>query len=219
MLVGAGGHARVVLAAIRSAGALRVIGLLDRDRAKHGTTLDGAPILGGDELLGTFDTNQVEALVTVGSTDVSNARAELFARIKALGMRTPLVLHPSATIAEASGIGEGSVVLAHAIVNPGARLGANVIVNTAAIVEHDVTIGSHAHIAPGAIIGGMSRIGDRCHVGLGARVLQGVQVGDGVLIGAGAVVIADVPSGERVVGVPARPIGGRGAQRPSESSS
>ncbi|GAB6062341.1 hypothetical protein JCM30394_10700 [Deferrisoma palaeochoriense] len=54
-------------------------------------------------------------------------------------------------------------------------------------------------------------IEDDVWVGAGARILDGVRVGRGAVIGAGAVVSKDVAPFTVNVGVPARPVGRRGA--------
>ena len=53
LLVGAGGLAREVLAAVRlQPSEWKPIGALDDDPSKHGADLDGVPVLGGSEVAG-----------------------------------------------------------------------------------------------------------------------------------------------------------------------
>ncbi|NUT51357.1 MAG: acetyltransferase, partial [Saccharothrix sp.] len=52
LLVGGGGLAREVLAAVRlTPDRWRPVGALDDDPARHGADLDGLPVLGGTELV------------------------------------------------------------------------------------------------------------------------------------------------------------------------
>lgn len=53
---------------------------------------------------------------------------------------------------------------------------------------------------------GRVRIGNRCWIGAKAVILKDVELGDGCVIAAGAVVTGSVAPGERVAGVPARPL-------------
>ena len=62
------------------------------------------------------------------------------------------------------------------------------------------------HIAPGAHLAGGVQVGAGSHIGLGASVIEGIRIGAGCLIAAGAVVVRDVADGQRVAGVPARPM-------------
>lgn len=203
-LFGAGGHARVVLDAARCQG-LEVAVVLD-DRAElHGTTIEGLPVIGGESALDTLGARGITALILgVGSVQASPVRAELFERLAARGFQLPVVRHPSAAIASTARLGDGTVVFAHAVVNPNARVGRNVIVNSSAVVEHDCVISDHVHISPGALLAGAVRVGEGTHVGIGAIVIQGVSIGRGAMVAAGAVVLHDVPDNGRVAGVPAR---------------
>jgi sugar O-acyltransferase (sialic acid O-acetyltransferase NeuD family) len=209
VLIGAGGHARVVIDAARSSGAFDVVAVVDARLELKATRFEGVEIVGDEASLDPLRTAGVgAALLGVGSVDVGDVRCALYTRIAAMGFEFPVVVHRAATVAPSATIGPASVVFAGAIVNPGARIGTNVIVNTAAIVEHDVTIEDHAHVSPGAHLAGGVTIGPRSHIGIGSTILQGVRIGEAVVVGAGAVVLHDVADGMRVAGVPARPIQG-----------
>jgi UDP-perosamine 4-acetyltransferase len=207
VLIGAGGHARVVLDAARSATTVEVILVVDAKKELAGVRFEGLEVIGDERALPKARERGATAIVLgVGSVDVGEARRELYERVARLGFDLPAVVHRSAIISPTASIGAASVVFAAVVVNPSARVGANVILNTACIVEHDVRIGDHSHISPGAHLAGGVVVGERCHVGIGATVLQGVKIGDGAVVGAGAVVLKDVPAADRVAGVPARSI-------------
>ncbi|MEM7754397.1 MAG: acetyltransferase [Planctomycetota bacterium] len=206
LLIGAGGHARVVIDAFgAAAGAGRsqdtVVACVDDDAAKHGTDVMGVPVVG---TVGSEVGDPSSVLVAVGSAGDARHRARLFDTAVATGLELASVVHPMATVSVECRVGAGSTILAGAVVQVGARIGKNVIVNTGAVVEHDAAIGAHSHVSPRAVVLGNARVGESCHVGAGAVVLQGVDVGDGAVIGAGAVVTRDVEPGVLVVGVPAR---------------
>jgi UDP-perosamine 4-acetyltransferase len=203
LVLGAGGHARVVIDAARTRDDIEIVGLVGTDRDRG--PIDGVPVVGTDgDLPALRARGATHAIVGTGSVRPGTLRAELFERIRAAGLAAAVIAHRDTTVAPTAAIGEGSILLAHATVNPGARIGRNVIVNTGAIVEHDCEIGDHAHISPGAVLGGGVRVGPHAHVGIGATVIQGIAIGSGAMVGAGAVVIHDVPDGVQVVGVPAR---------------
>jgi UDP-perosamine 4-acetyltransferase len=207
VLIGAGGHARVVLDAARAGNAFDVVAVLDAKPELAGTSFEGLPVVGDESMLGELRSRGVGvALLGIGSVDVGNIRQAAHARLVAAGFRLPAVAHPRAVIAPSATIGDASVVFAGAVVNPGAAIGKNVIVNTGALVDHDVRVGDHVHLSPGVRIAGGVVIGEGSHIGIGATVLQGVRIGRGVLVAAGAVVLRDVPDGDRVAGVPARSI-------------
>lgn len=196
-IVGSGGHAKVVLASARSAG-LVVEGLVDDRLERQGSSLFGAPVVGGMATLPT----KAFAIVAIGDNTV---RERVVGELPLT--RWVKLIHPRAVLAEAVELGPGTVIFANAVVQPSARLGEHVIVNTSAIVEHDVRIADFAQIASGVVLAGAVSIGRSSLIGVGATVLPGRRVGDRCVVGAGAVVTRDVPDDTVVVGVPARVIG------------
>lgn len=204
VVIGAGGHARSVLEAMRD-GPLEPAACTDPHPALHGMLLDGVPVVGGDELLPDLLRDGISgAVVALGAVGDNTARARVFDEITAIGFALPVVRSRAARVATTARLGAGSVILAGASVGAAAQIGRNVLINTGAIVEHGCVIGDHAHIASGATLGGDVVVEERAHVGLGAVVCQGLRIGAAALVGAGAVAVRDVRAGACVIGVPAR---------------
>jgi len=205
VILGGGGHARVLIDCLQLSGVEQIYGVLDPERERWGQTLQAVPILGGDDLLAEMAGCGVSYFaIGLGGAGDNRPRQRLFDLALSFGLRPLIVRHPSAIISPYATIGDGCQLLPGSIVNAGAHLGVNVIVNSGAIVEHDCTIGNHVHIATGAKLASTVRVGDGAHIGAGATVRQGLTIGAGALVGAGAAVVNDVPPGLIVVGVPAR---------------
>ncbi len=202
-ILGAGGHARVLLDCLRLSG-VQVLGLLDADPAKHGLEILGTRVLGGEDLLESCDPGTVALVNAVGSVKSMEVRAAVYERFASRGFNFPVVRHPSAVVAEDAAIGAGVHLLAGSVVITGSEIGENTIVNTKASVDHDGRIGAHVHLAPGVTLSGGVRVGERTHIGTGASVVQFVTIGSRCLVAAGAVVVADVPDQAWAMGVPAR---------------
>ncbi|MDR6227504.1 acetyltransferase [Desmospora profundinema] len=115
-------------------------------------------------------------------------------------------IHDRSTLASTSVIGDGTAVMAGAVLNPGAQTGTGCIVNTQAVLEHDSRIGHYVNVGPGAVLAGSAEVGSGSEVGAGAIILPGIRVGTHCVVGAGAVVTRDLKDGSVAVGVPARPI-------------
>ncbi len=208
VLVGAGGHGRVVAEIVRLAGKFDLVGAIDPD-PKAATTA-GLKWLGKDDALEKLRNAGVwRAAVGVGSIGDSRARAGLRKRLLALGFELPSLVHPSATVSRAVSLGDACQVMAGALMNPGTRVEAGVVINTGAVVEHDCRLGQDSFVGPSAVLGGDVRLEEAAFVGIGATVLQGITIGAKAVVGAGAVVVRDVPAGVTVVGVPASPLGVR----------
>lgn len=205
LLLGAGGHARALVAALTMTG-VTIRGYLAPERSEGFADLEW---LGDDGALGDFDPTETEVVNALGSTKTLALRRRLYDQVTASGFTVASVIHPRAFVDPSAILGTGVQVLVGAIVNAGTRVGSNSIVNSGAIVEHDTIVGDHSHIAPGAVLGGSVIVGSECHVGLGSCVIQEVGIGSGSVVGAGAVVLRDVGTHTTVVGVPAHPIHGQ----------
>jgi UDP-perosamine 4-acetyltransferase len=215
ILIGAGGHARVVVEILRRA-RQSLVAAVDADQRLHGKTIDGIPIIGGDAEVLARRPDSVLLINAIGNRSVAvgtsglGVRRRLFSDYVARGYRFGSVISPDALIASTVRLGDGCHIVTGAILQPGAEIGANTIINTGAQIDHDCVIGDHGHVAPGVVLCGGVRVGAEVHIGAGAVVVQETIIGDGATIGAGAVVTADVAPGATVLGVPARPVERRG---------
>lgn len=205
VLLGAGGHARVVLDAIGQLGWRdRVRGVLAPQVSDWQRERLGVPWLGGDEFLAACDPEGTILVNGVGSVGRIGRRASLFEEGRDLGFAFGAVIHPWAMVSAGATLGQGVQIMARGVVQTGACLAENVLINTGAIVDHDCRLEAHVHIASGAILSGGVLVGRGTHVGSGAVVRQGIVLGSGVVVGAGAVVVRDVRDGAVVMGCPAR---------------
>lgn len=201
------GHAKVVLETLVAMGGLVCVGCLDDVPDNRGRRLRGLAVLGGRESLPGLTASGIEGVV-FGFGEGAGRRA-LLEPILSAGLLLPLVVHPRAVVAARVSCGEGTQILAGALLQPDCRLGRAVLVNTGAIVEHDCVLEDGVTVGPGACLTGRVRVGEEALIGAGAVVLPDLRIGSGAAIGAGAVVTRDVPAGARMAGVPARPLPAR----------
>ncbi len=172
VLVGGGGHCKVVIDAIILDENYKIIGILD-PKLPAGSNVLGVPVLGGDELLRKIKKQGVKnAFISMGSVGDCSARKKLYEKIKKIGFEFPVIEHPRAVVAGDVEIEEGTFIAASATINPGTRIGKNVIINTSASVDHDCVIGDFAHIAPGVVLSGGVKVEKEIHVGTGVKVTQ-----------------------------------------------
>ena len=198
LIMGAGGHSKVVIDALLKMQPDSQIRVLDDDVRKHGQLLLGIVIEGPDLNL------LVERKVCIAIGD-NKIRAQKYEYWKAAGAKFCNIIHPNAVISPfAHLIGLGTVVFAGAVINPDAKIGANVIVNTGTIIEHDCVLEDHVQVATNATLCGGVKLREGAMIGAGAVILPGVEVGRYAVVGAGAVVISSIPDNQTYVGVPAR---------------
>jgi len=199
LIIGAGGHGKVVAETAEAMGAWEKIAFLD-DRFE---ALNGSlrwPVSGSFGDAETLQPEYADAVVAVGG---ASTRLTLLEQLSHEKFYLPSLIHPTAWVSPSARLGEGCVVFAQAAVNADAHIGRGVIINTGATVDHDCMIGDGVHICPGAHLAGEVHIGHASWIGIGASVIQQIRIGAGVTVGAGAVVVDDVRDGVIVAGVPA----------------
>jgi sugar O-acyltransferase (sialic acid O-acetyltransferase NeuD family) len=203
VIVGAGGHGRVVLDILQYDRRLKLVGFIDDDKNSHGKIIDGFSVLGGMRAMSSLiRAQELEgAIVAVGDNKV---RAGLFHKLKGMGLKIENAIHPGALIARDVEFGDGVVVASGAIINTGTKIGDDVIINTGVIIDHENIIEEHVHISPGVALGGNVRVQKYSHVGLGVTIVSRINIGENVTVGGGAVVLQDLPDNTIAVGVPAR---------------
>ena len=196
VLIGAGGHAKVVADAILASGGT-IAGFYDDTPDPSAAVVIPSATHLGPLVSAPAETRPL--IVALGSLDLRRTSIDACAKCTFAN-----AVHPQAIVSPRATVAPGSLIAARAVINPGARIGPHAIINTGAIVEHDCSIGENTHIGPGAILSGGVTVGSDTLIGSGAIVLPSVKIGSNCVVGAGAVVTKDLPDGSRAVGVPAR---------------
>lgn len=202
VIIGGGGHARVLLNTLRRNGHV----ILGYSALQPGNALD-VPYLGSDEQLRPLARqSQLIGALGIGKVRASTGRLEILERIESFGIAFPALRSPGAIVHEDVVLGSATVVFDGAVVVTGTRLGKACIVNTGAIVDHDCVLDDDVHVATGAVVCGGVRIGRHSMIGAGATVKQEVSIAAGCTIGAGSTVTRDISIPGTYVGTPARKI-------------
>lgn len=202
VVVGGGGHAKVVLDVLLSAG-IPVAGFTDPGRTL-GERIGAVPCLGDDTSWPSLLAQGTrEAIVALGD---NARRRQAGIALRKLGFQLINAIHPNAVISPSAALGSGIACMPGAIVNAFATIGDDSIVNTSASIDHDCRIGSGVHVAPGCHLAGSVEVGDLALLGVGSTIGRGrpLRIGIGAIVGVGSVVIHDVPPGATVIGHPAR---------------
>ena len=202
IIVGAGGHGKVVLDILRAAGKMKPIGFVDADVTLAGTIVGGLSVIGPPNTLPKLRLQKVRgAIIAIGD---NRTRLQYAGLLREQGFELINAIHPTASISPTARLGTNVVVAAQSAICTEAEIADSVIINTAATVDHECIVGEGAHICPGVRLAGRVRIGAGAFVGIGSTIIQCMAVGEYATIGAGAAVISDIPDHETAVGVPAR---------------
>ena len=196
IIIGAGGHGKVIADIVEANGNC-VKGFLDDDDAIQGKSVLDFPVLG--KTADYVNYKDCEFVIAVGNPEIRKKLTE------AIDVKWHTAVHPNAVISKLDvEIGEGTVIMANAVVNPSAKIGRHCIINTGAVVEHDNVLEDFVHISPNAVLAGTVTIGKATHIGAGAAVINNITIADNCVVGCGAAVISDITESGTYVGVPAR---------------
>lgn len=204
VIIGGGGHAKVVIESLRATGET-IAAIVDADPTPR--TVLGVPVVGDDLALPELKEQGLSKLfVAIGD---NRLREKLGRKAREQGFSLVNAIHPSAVVSPSAILGEGVAVMAGVAINADSRIGDLAIVNTGAIVDHDCVLGAACHIGPATALAGGVTLGERAFLGVGARAIPGVTIGADTIVGAGGVVVRDLPDAILAVGVPAKIKGNR----------
>lgn len=185
ILLGGGGHCKSVIDVAESAG-YTIAGILDMPELV-GTTVLGYPVIGTDDNISEY-VDEALFLVTVGHIKDASLRIKLHERIKEYGGRLATLVASTAYVSRFASIGEGSVIMHHAMVNADAHIGTGCIINTFANIEHDANIGNYCHISTGTMVNGNCTVGEGVFLGSQSVMVNGIRITDGCVFAAGSMV-------------------------------
>ena len=213
ILIGASGHAKVIIDIVEKQNVFKIIGLIDTFK-ETGTRVDDYTILGTEDELPKLiiEYKIFGGIIAIGDN---------FLRMKIAQKITTIIpdfqfvtaIHPKAIISKKVLICDGSVIMAGVVVNNNSYIGKHTILNTNSSVDHDCIIREFSSIAPGAILGGNVEINICSAISLGANVIENMNIGKHSIVGAGALVVNSIGDNKIAYGIPAKNIRQR---KPSE---
>ena len=199
IIIGAGGHASVLLDILRLNGR-EIIGATDSNIKKGNFLLNNIMIIGDDSEILNYKSSDIEIVNGLGPSARGSKRKDLTNSFIKAGYKFPKVIHPSSVIASNAKIAEGTQIMAGAIIQSKVNIEFDSVINTGAIIDHDCHIMKHVHIAPGATLCGNVHVGDDVFIGANSVVIESIKLQEGAIIGAGVTVRKNVSKNELYVG-------------------
>jgi len=183
LLIGGGGHCKACIDVIERSGLYRIAGIVEPEAAQLHKKVLGYEVIGFDEELPQLVKKYRNCLVTVGQIKTAEIRIRLYETLKTLGAKLPGIVSPLAYVSPHAQIGEGTIIMHHALINAGAAVGRNCIINTKALVEHDAVVADHCHIATAAVVNGGVKVATASFLGSGAVSREYIEIGERSVIG------------------------------------
>ena len=138
LIIGAGGHGKVVKEIAGALGYNKIVFLDDNSAEAMGKIAESK----------AFVNQFQEAFVGIGN---NKFRGELLTRLEQEGFAIPVLIHPTAYVSKSAVIGKGTVVEPMAIVNANGKIGTGCIISVGSIVDHDAVLEDCVHVNAGAI--------------------------------------------------------------------
>jgi UDP-perosamine 4-acetyltransferase len=207
ILIGAGGHSKVVLSILADVGSHSIVGVIDINQSLLVSEnccelIMGIPVLSMKALNKFIGQKDLDVFLAIGDCRV---RAQWWEKMLNMRFSMPNLLSPEAIIHSSVSLGSANVICSGVFIGPEATVGCDNLINTGAILEHETSVGNHCHVAPRSLVAGRSRVADNCFLGAGSVIIDGISVIDFTTLGAGAIAVADIKSPHGIyVGVPAR---------------
>ena len=196
-IIGASGHGKVVADIAQKMGEYKEIFFLDD--AVKGNCM-GFSVLGKTNLVFSF-LETAEIFIAIGNAKI---RAKFLEALIGAGAKIPILIHPNTSIGTNVSIGEGTVLMAGAVINPDSKIGRGCIINTAASVDHECVLDDYVHVAVGAHLCGNVKIEKHTWIGAGVTVSNNILICERCMIGAGSVVVRNIEEEGVYMGIPAK---------------
>lgn len=185
LIIGAGGHSKVVTEIINSSAEWEIAGYIDEN--SHVPQFQGRPVFRSLNAFNLEFSAVKEGFVAIGHNATRKAWHNILTES---GYNLPLLKHPTACLSPSAQVGAGTLLAANAFVGADVKIGRGVIVNTGAIVDHDATVGDFSHISQGAIICGGAQVGSEVLLGPGCVLEKMSRVQSGTTTPPNAVLAA-----------------------------
>lgn len=205
LILGCGGHGRVVADAAEKTNEYEEISFLDDeiDNITESKTNFQENIIGviSEKNLKKFAEEFSDTFVGIGDNKI---RIKWLKKIAEFGMKIPNIIHPSAQVSKYVDLGYGCFINTNVVIQCDSKINSGCIINTSSSIDHESFIDEGTHISPGVRIAGNVKIGKRTWIGIGSKIIQNISIGNDVIVGAGSLVLDDIPNNFQVYGNPAK---------------
>lgn len=191
LLAGNAVTAEILLGYLRQDRRYEVVGCTVDDAYVAKGSVSALHAVGLSSVMQSFPPAEHRVIMAAGYDDLNRTRAGMFERLKSLGYGIETYVHPDARVFSDEPVGEGSIVLPGAVIEPHARVGVNTMVWANTTLAHHSSVGDHCWIAAGSVISGQARVLRNSFLGVNCTLVNAVTVDEFNIVGAGALITRD----------------------------
>ncbi len=203
LILGSGGHGRVVADVAEKSNLFQEISFLDNNFLSFNISksANSKKVIGeiSKQNIEKYSSEFTHAFVGIGDNKV---RIKWLKEILNFNYIIPIIIDPSAEISKYTEIEKGCFINTNVVIQCNTKIKFGAILNTSCTVDHDSIIGEGTHISPGVNIAGNVNIGKYCWIGIGSQIIQKVSIGNNVIVGGGSLVLKDIPDNKKAFGNP-----------------
>ena len=148
IILGAGGHGRVVADLAEQTGKYDAIYFLDDESNE-------SYVIGTCSDFEKFNMPDTEMYPAFGN---NVGRVKWEEKIENAGIKLAKIIHPLAYVSPKAQIADGCVIMPYAVINTETILKKACIVNIGSLIDHDCVLEEGCHIAPGGIVKGENHL-------------------------------------------------------------
>lgn len=183
--------AEILLAYLRRDTRYQLAGFTVDDEFVAQGSMSGYRTVGLSQAVVAFPPDTHHVVMAMGYNDLNRSRESMFVRLKAMGYGVETYIHPDALVYTDLPLGEGSVVLPGAVIEPSVLVGANTMVWCNVTLAHHSSVGDHCWVAAGTVVSGQAKVLHHTFLGVNSTVVNGVTVGEFNIVGADALISRD----------------------------
>ena len=206
LIIGVGGHAKVILSEIIQIKGNRIIGFIDEFKKKN-TIIESYKnkqykVLGRIKDLKKIVDKNTFGIIGIGTNFNRKKVSEEINKI----FNWATIISKNSKINGNVEIGKGSIIVSGSVVNTGTKIGEHCIINTSSSIDHDNTFKNYSSTGPGVITGGNVKLGQCSYLGIGSTVKHRITIQDNTIIGAQSLVLKNCDKNSIYFGIPAKKI-------------
>lgn len=154
------------------------------------TSFLGKKVIKLSELSANFKVEDTSVFIAVGYQGINKLRTQKYEFFKQEGYKFASYISPF--VKGNFIVGENTIIMDNAMIQPCAKFGNNVFVWGGSMVGHHSIIQDNCWLTGGCLIGGSVQLGNGTFIGMGAILGQEVKTGEMCMIGAGTITIKNI---------------------------